>query len=98
MIEQIDKEISEQLEKIRVIVKDLHFEEVCQFQVREVVNEIPWNDLKHQGLYLIEVKNDNKYTEFKDWLNEFRAKWEDPKYLKKFTPNFKKKELTLIQN
>ena len=93
MIEQIDKDITTQLEKVKEIGKELQFEEVCKFQVKKEIEEIPWEDLKHQGLYLIEVKNDKKHSEFKDWLNDFRAKWEDEKYLKKFTPNFKKKRI-----
>jgi len=93
MIEQIDKAITEQLENVRLIGTELQFEEVCQFQVKKEIDEIPWCDLEHQGLYLIEVKNDKRHSKFEEWLTEFQSKWEDPKYLKSFTPNFKKKRI-----
>ena len=93
MIEQIDKDITTQLEKIKEIGKDLKFQEVCKFQVKEKIEEIPWEDLKHQGLYLFEVKINSKYSDYSDWVNEFKLKWEDPKYIKSFTPNFKKKRI-----
>lgn len=93
MIEQIDKDITVLLEEIKEIGKGLKFEDVCEFQIKKEIVEIPWEDLKHQGLYLIEVKNDNKHVNFQDWLNEFKSKWEDPKYIRSFTPNFKKKRI-----
>lgn len=93
MIEQIDKDITTQLEKVKEIGKELKFQEVCKFEVKDKIEEIPWGDLKHQGLYLIEVKSNVKHSNFKDWLEEFKTKWEDPKYIKSFTPNFKKKRI-----
>lgn len=39
---------------------------------------------------MIEIKNDNTFTSFNEWIDHFRVRWENEKYLKKFTPNLKK--------
>ena len=93
MIEQVDKDITIQLEKIKEIGEKLQFEVVCEFLVKEEIEEIPWEELKHQGLYLFEVKIDRKHSNFQKWLDDFKSKWEDPKYLKSSTPSFKKKRI-----
>lgn len=93
MIKIIDEEITKQLELITTFTKELNFEEICQFELNEKLENIPWEILSHSGLYLIEVKNNANFQLFEEWVNDFKIRWEDKEYLKKFTPNFKLKRI-----
>ena len=93
MIKIIDEEITKQLELITIFTKELHFEEICQFELNEKLESIPWQILAHSGLYLIEVKNNANFPIFEEWVNDFKVRWEDKDYLRKFTPNFKLKRI-----
>ncbi|MCK4956388.1 MAG: hypothetical protein KAS49_02045 [Candidatus Cloacimonetes bacterium] len=93
MLESIDNEMSTQLELLKKVVDNMVFNEMCQFKIKKEIQEIPWNELKLSGIYLIEVKNNNNFLDFKGWLKDFKERWEDDKYIKKFTPNFKKKRI-----
>jgi hypothetical protein len=93
MVEQIDKEITKQLDELKGIVDDLKFTELCSFEIKKDLDEIPWDELRYQGLYFFEVKIDNTEAKFQDWLLSLKEKWEHPKYFRKFTPNFKKKRI-----
>jgi len=93
MIKTIDEEITKQLELIRVFTDELYFKEVCQFELNERLENIPWEILCHSGLYLIEVKNNDNFSIFEEWVNDFKFRWEDKEYLRKFTPNFKLKRI-----
>ena len=93
MIKIIDEEITKQLELIRIFTNELHFEKICQFELNERLDNIPWEILSHSGLYLIEVKNNDNFPTFEEWVNDFKFRWEDKEYLRKFTPNFKLKRI-----
>lgn len=93
MIKIIDEEITKQLELITAFTKELNFKEICNFELNEKLENIPWKILAHSGLYLIEVKNKDNFFMFEEWVNDFRLRWEDIEYLKKFTPNFKLKRI-----
>ncbi|MBS7254129.1 hypothetical protein [Flavobacterium branchiicola] len=93
MIEIIDQEISKQLNLIQKFTEELHFQEVCQFELNEKLENIPWEILINSGIYLLEVKNSNNYSNFEEWLANFKMRWEHEDYLRKFTPNFKLKRI-----
>ncbi|KRB56776.1 hypothetical protein [Flavobacterium sp. Root186] len=93
MITTIDKEITKQLDLIKAFTNELHFEQICQFDLNENLENIPWNILMHPGLYLIEVRNKQNFTFFEEWVNDFKFRWENENYFKKFTPNFKLKRI-----
>jgi hypothetical protein len=87
---EIDNDLSIGMESLRQLFNEDSLVEICQFKLDESHNEIPWDDLKFPGIYLIEIKNNNKFDSFDSWVNKFKLEWEDEKYLKKFTPNLKK--------
>lgn len=93
MIKTIDQEITKQLEFIKRYTEDLYLTEICQFELNEKLENIPWKILSHSGLYLIEVKNNDNFPVFEEWVNDFKFRWEDKDYLRKFTPNFKLKRI-----
>lgn len=93
MIKIIDEGITKQLELITAFTKELHFVEVCQFELNEKLKNIPWATLANSGLYLIEVKNNGNFSVFEEWVNDFKFRWENKDYLRKFTPNFKLKRI-----
>lgn len=90
IIEQIDKEITEQLELLKEKVKLIDLDEICEFKLDEAESKIPWNELKFKGIYLIEIKNTNEFDSFDLWIKDFKNEWEGDKYKYKFTPNTKK--------
>ena len=89
-LEQIDIEINKQLELLKNEVKLIDLEEICEFKIDEAGKKIPWNDLVYKGIYLFEIKNDNRFADFDSWIKNFKEVWESEDYLKKFTPNTKK--------
>jgi hypothetical protein len=92
-IAEIDKNISLQLNELTKVADKIDFIEICSFKVKSEIIEIPWDEIAHTGIYLIEIKNDNKHKTFESWIDKFRKDWEDEKYLKKFVPNLKKKRI-----
>ena len=93
-INRIDEEITISAKKLKEEVKNLTFEEICEFNLnKEHIPEIPWGTLNYAGIYLIEIKNDGNSDSFRTWVENFKSKWEDEKYLRCFTPNLKKKRI-----
>jgi hypothetical protein len=89
-LNQIDNEINKQLELLKEEVKLIDLKEICEFKLEEAAQKIPWNDLVHKGIYLFEIKNDNRFTDFSSWIDDFKAGWESDEYKRNFTPNIKK--------
>ncbi|WP_439185907.1 hypothetical protein [Carboxylicivirga taeanensis] len=89
-IESIDIELKKQFEKLSVITKSIELTEIAQFKIDEASNKIPWKEITHPGIYLLEIKNNRQFESFEEWVENFRAEWENEKYLRKFTPNLKK--------
>ena len=92
--EEIDGNLSEQLKLVRKIAENLEFQEIRKFILNDEAEiAIPWSEIKYSGIYLIEIKNSNKFSYFNDWVADFKTKWHDLKYLKNFTPNIKQKRV-----
>lgn len=92
-IEKIDIELTKQFDLLQKEILSIEFEEICEFKILEAHNKIPWNELVYSGVYLLEIRNDKKSDQFELWIDSFREKWEDEKYMRKFTPNIKKKRI-----
>lgn len=93
-LNRIDNEISIAAKKLEEAVKNLRFEEICEFNLNKVhIPEIPWGTLNYPGIYLIEIKNNGNSDSFETWVESFKLEWEDKKYLESFTPNLKKKRI-----
>ncbi|WP_452226807.1 hypothetical protein [Lacinutrix cladophorae] len=89
-ITKIDEEINKQLELLKEEVKLIELEEICEFKLENAGKIIPWDDLVHKGIYLFEIKNDKRFTDFDSWIEDFKEIWETDEYRYKFTPNTKK--------
>jgi len=93
-IDRIDKELTISVNALTKEVENLIFNEICEFNLNKThIPEIPWGTLKYPGIYLLEIKNNEKFNSFESWVTDFKEKWEDEKYLKCFTPNLKKKRI-----
>ncbi len=93
-IKKIDKAFTMNVDALKKEIEKLTFNEICEFKLnKQHIPEIPWGTLKYPGIYLIEIKNDLEFDSFTPWIENFKAKWEDKKYLKCFTPNLKKKRI-----
>ena len=94
MFKEIDNEISKQLKTLKQISNEIEFEYVCQFRIKNQIDEIPWIELEHEGLYLFEIQIKDKKTTFEEWIKDFQDKWQYEKYRGKSTPSLKKKRIT----
>ncbi len=92
-IQEIDAEITKQLARLKESVNKTELLQVCEFKLCNSHKEIPWDRLRHKGIYLIEIKNSEKFDSFESWIEAFKQEWESEDYLKKFTPNTKKKRI-----
>lgn len=88
-LENIDLELTKQFQVLKDAVEKIEFQKVCEFTLAQT-DSIPWPDLKHPGIYLLEIKNNGELQDFQEWIKKFRNEWEDEKYLRQFTPNLKK--------
>lgn len=89
-INQIDNEINRQLELLKHEIESVQFDEICEFRLQDAEKLIPWDNLNHKGIYLFEIKNDNRFFDFDCWISDFKQIWELDEYKYKFTPNTKK--------
>jgi len=92
-IEKIDNELDLLFDTLKKETSLIDFETICDFTIDNASRVIPWNDIVFQGVYLIEIKNNRLFDNFDLWVEDFKSKWEDEKYIKKFTPNIKKKRV-----
>ena len=93
-IKKIDSIMTKQLDSLKELIVGLSFTEICTFKLNQNhIKEIPWGTLKYPGIYLIEIKNNGEFKSFDLWIKKFKTEWEDEKYLKRFTPNLKKKRI-----
>lgn len=92
-MEIIDKKISSIKVELEEYSQSLKFEESFEFSISNLEN-IPWEKLECQGLYLIEIKNDLKHNLFNDWAKDFCLRWTHPLYVKRWVSNPKKKRLS----
>lgn len=88
-METIDQKITGIQSELQEYAQSMKFELLCEFSMNNLEN-IPWEKLNFQGLYLIEIKNDLKYSVFKEWSEEFCFRWQNPLYARRWVSNPKK--------
>lgn len=91
--EKLDQEICKFYEEISITAASLEFTTLCEFTPGDKLDEDVLSRLSCPGVYLIEVKTENGFTSFKDWVVDFRSAWEMPEYIYQFVPNLKKKRI-----
>ena len=92
-LKEIDTELSKQFSLLSEKVANIELNKICEFKLENAGDIIPWNDIVYQGVYLIEIKNNGNFKSFELWVENFKNEWENEKYLRKFTPNLKKKRI-----
>jgi len=70
--QKIDSEICGFSDTIIEIANDLQFEEVCEFKPGESLCSNSWDLLSCSGVYLIEIKTDGIFENFKSWAENFK--------------------------
>jgi hypothetical protein len=91
--EIINSKIKELNDELVNYASALEFETKCEFTLGNCETSIPWNEIKGKGVYLIEIKNNKNFNNFKSWVENFRIEWEDPLYKSKFVSNLKKNRI-----
>ena len=84
----IDIALTESFNILEDMVNRIDFTNEYEFNLKNV--QIPWDLLNFSGLYLIEIKNMGSFSNIDAWITDLKNRWEDERYLRKFTPNFKK--------
>lgn len=91
---KIDKDISSYIDELKIEANKINFNILCEFKLdKNDIKEIPWETFHYPGVYLFEIKNNNRYDNFESWVSNFKDKWMDSKYIKCFTPNLTKKRV-----
>jgi len=93
-IEDIDKIISNQLTLLSNMAENLHFMEVCQFELTTNTNAVCNQDHFYPGIYFFEIQNANKSLDAATWFNDFTALWRHPDYHMRWVPGIKKMRVT----
>lgn len=97
MFLEIDKQLIDSKQRIINIVDTLEFVEISIFKLDDTIKDLPlqFDELQYSGVYLLEIKNNNEFKTFPNWVESFLQLWlgENNIYEKKFTPNLKKKRI-----
>ncbi|NWL03681.1 hypothetical protein DM790_22920 [Flavobacterium collinsii] len=91
--EEIKSKIKEINAELVNYASTLEFNKICDFTLDNCTERIPWEDMKGHGVYFIEIKNQNHFSDFKSWVENFRLEWEDPLYKRRFVSNLKKNRI-----
>lgn len=91
--EMIKNKINELNSQLISYAENLEFEVKCEFILDNCSETIPWVEIEGNGVYFIEIKNNNNFPDFKSWVENFRLEWEDPLYKRRFVSNLKKNRI-----
>ncbi|RXP54516.1 GIY-YIG nuclease family protein [Lutibacter sp. HS1-25] len=91
MIKKIDSEISKQMTILKDEIKRLEFENNCEFILDEAKDLFNENGLNFKGVYLLEIKKDDKFGDFNEWFIYFKNKWVNHRFHN--TPRLRKKSI-----
>lgn len=91
-INKIDDSLNKINEDLKNIICHYDFKENLLFQLNPNVNLVKFQELNFPGIYLFEIKNENKIP-FHIWYHNFENLWRHEDFEKKFVPNTKKKRV-----
>lgn len=90
----IDNLLVSQVSDLQNVAFEMNFSHICDFDLTEKgLAMIPWENLKHSGIYYIQIWNCNSYSDFGTWVQNFQTQWMDAKYRHKFVANPKKSRI-----
>lgn len=87
-IVELDKRLSSMFSDFAVLAQELEFQTIC-----DLTDEPTIERQRYPGIYRIDIEAGSRHASFADWIREFKLKWEHDDYIKKFTPNTKKKRI-----
>jgi hypothetical protein len=92
-LKKINEDLSLLLNNMRKEVQNIDFQQVSTFKIESVDSDINWSEIEVPGIYLIEIKNNGDYSNFKDWIAHFKSLWESNEFYGKYTPSLKLKRI-----
>lgn len=91
-MEEVDSHFDLAYLRLSRIAEELEFTCLCEFTLQNMDN-IEWDQLNFQGIYLFEIRNNGLYEDFPSWAKNFSDEWHDEKYRKRFVSNIKAKRI-----
>lgn len=87
-IVELDQQLSSLFKDFKATAKELELAEIC-----DLSDEATIAQQDYPGIYRIDVSTAGCSLEVSAWIEALRIEWEHEDFLKKFTPNFKKKRI-----
>ena len=87
-IMELDEQLSTLFRDFKVVAGELEMVNICDLSDEETIAL-----QSYPGVYRIDVSTAGNSADVSAWIEEFRLEWEHSDFLKKFTPNFKKKRI-----
>ncbi len=87
-IAQLDEQLSNLFEGFNAIANDLNMGVICDLADKSKIEQ-----QKYPGIYRIDISTAGTALGVAEWIETLRGEWEHEDFLKKFTPNFKKKRI-----
>jgi hypothetical protein len=81
----IDKKLTSLFANFNSIANELAMPLVCDIRKTDKIAA-----QKYSGIYRIDISTKGSPRDLAAWIEEFRAEWEHPDFLRRFTPNLKK--------
>ena len=95
-LKKINEDLGKLLEELRQEARKVDFQQISTFQIKSVDSDMDWAKIEVPGIYLIEIKNNERFSDFESWIENFRSLWEDSEYdgkYGKYTPSIKLKRI-----
>lgn len=91
-ITKLDEQLSELFKGFNAAAKELTMADIC-----DLADEVTIEQQDYPGIYRIDISTAGTGLSVAEWIETLRAEWEHEDFLKKFTPNFKKKRIAQHQ-
>lgn len=92
-IKEIDQQLTKLFCEFDTIANSLDLPYICDLSDENTIGK-----QDYPGIYKIDINTGDTHKDFNSWIAEFQAEWEHPDFLKKFTPNTKKKRIKCHTN
>jgi len=93
-IDIINVKLNELYIELISYASSIEFVPVCEFNLENSNERMQLEKLDSSGLYLIEIKNDLKHSNFLDWVANFKETWENARYKGGSVSNLIKKRIS----
>ena len=98
-IEQIDDAITHQLKQATHQLTKDSLKVISEFNLNDTaIRELSIDNHNYQGVYLIEIKNNNQSENFLQWSDDFVQRWNAKEYERKRTPRIIKSRLKNLRD